>query len=413
MDAFIISIGEELLIGQTINTNAAWMAAQLNTAGIEVKEIRVITDRHEEILDTLKAAADRADLVLITGGLGPTRDDVTRDVLCTFFDAELVMNRQVLDDITVFFKQRGRTITDINRNQAMVPDKARIIRNPYGTAPGFWFTQAGKSFIAMPGVPYEMKEMVSKHVLPALLEKEREKYIVHKSVLTHGIGESYLVDLIGDWENNLPEEIQLAYLPSVGIVKLRLSAKGKNEERLREIIDREVEALKRIIPEYIWGFDSDTLEGVVGSLLRERGKTVCTAESCTGGYIAHRITSIPGSSAYFSGSIVAYGNQIKTGLLHIPQDLLESFGAVSKETAENMAESVLKLMNSDYAVGVTGIAGPDGGSEEKPVGTTWIAVSSQNKTFSHKYQFGDNRERNIIRASNAALAMLRELINES
>lgn len=413
MDAFIISIGEELLIGQTVNTNAAWMASQLNKAGIEVKEIRVITDRREEILDTLKAAADRSDLVLITGGLGPTRDDVTRDVLCTFFDSELVMNRQVLDDITYFFKQRGRTITETNRNQAMVPDKARIIRNPYGTAPGFWFNQAGKIFIAMPGVPYEMKEMVSKHVLPALLKKEREQYIIHRTVLTHGIGESYLVDLIGDWENNLPEEVQLAYLPSVGIVKLRLTAKGKDEEKLREIIEKEVEALKRIIPEYIWGFDDDTLEGVAGSLLRERKETVCTAESCTGGAIAGRITSVAGSSAYFKGSIVAYANQVKTNLLGIKPDVLQSHGAVSQETAEHMAQSARKLLHSDYAAGVTGIAGPDGGTEEKPVGTTWIAVSSHNKTMSRKYHFGDNRERNIIRASNAALAMLRELILES
>ncbi len=408
MKAVIISIGEELLTGLTVNTNAAWIAMQLNHAGIEVIETRVVTDNTDDILRTLRSVEQMVPLVLITGGLGPTRDDVTREVLCRYFDASLVLDQQVLDDITRFFAMRGRKITDINRGQALVPDKAEIIRNPYGTAPGFWFKKEGRSVIAMPGVPYEMKEMVNKHIVPALMKKPREQYLVHKTILTHGIGESYLAERIAGWEDNLPENISLAYLPSAGIVKLRITAKGQHEQPLHKAIEEQVKKLLQLVPEYVWGYDNDTLEGVTGQMLKDQGKTVSTAESCTGGYIAHKITSIPGSSAWFAGTIVAYHNRVKQEILNVSPQLIRTHGAVSRKVAEEMAENVKKLLNTDYAIGVTGIAGPDGGSKEKPVGTSWIAIATGSGVNSRKFKFGDNRERNISRTANAALAMLIE-----
>ncbi len=411
MKAFIISIGEEMLIGQTVNTNAAWMASALNDVGVEVDEIRVITDEREAIQRTLKDGTERCSLVLVTGGLGPTRDDVTRDVLCHFFESDLVLNQQVLEDITQYLKDRGRVVSELNRDQAMVPDKANVLRNPFGTAPGFWFSAGKTHCIAMPGVPYEMKEMMSKQVLPALEEMGREQYILHKTVLTHGIGESDLARLLSGWEDSLHEDIQLAYLPSTGIVKLRLTAKGKSMERLEQMVEAEVDKLRKLIPEYIWGYDDDTLEGVVGNLLKEKGQTLSTAESCTGGYIAHRITGVPGSSAYYAGSVVAYENRIKEEMLQVDHGLLQTHGAVSRETAESMAKGIRNKLKTTYGIGVTGVAGPQGGTEEKPVGTVWVAVATPgDEVTSKKYQFGDKRERNIIRAANAALALLRSLL---
>ncbi len=408
MKAFIISIGEEMLIGQTVNTNAAWMASALNDIGVEVDEIRVITDDRDDIHRTLQDGVDRCSLVLITGGLGPTRDDVTRDVLCGFFESKLVLNQQVLDDITQYLKDRGRVVSELNRDQAMVPDKAKIIRNPFGTAPGFWFSTGKTHCIAMPGVPYEMKEMMGKHVLRALEDMGREQYILHRTVLTHGIGESDLARKLSDWEDSLPSDMQLAYLPSTGIVKLRLTAKGKSMERLEHRVDNEVDKLIKLIPEYIWGYDDDSLEAVVGQMLKEQNATLSTAESCTGGYIAHRITGVPGSSAYYAGSVVAYENRIKEKMLQVDHGLLQTHGAVSRETAESMAKGIRNKLKTTYGIGVTGIAGPEGGTEEKPVGTVWVAVAApDDEVTSKKYQFGDKRERNIIRAGNAALALLR------
>ncbi len=413
MQAFIVSIGEELLIGQTVNTNAAWTAAQLNQVGIEVREVRVIADKKTEILRCIREAEGMAGLVLITGGLGPTRDDVTRDALCEYFDSRLVVNKEVLDDITVYMERRGRKVSDVNRDQARVPEKASIIRNPYGTAPGFWFKKGDRSFIAMPGVPYEMKEMVLNHIMPALEAAPRKKHIVHKTVLTHGVGESVLMELIAGWEDGLPDAVKLAYLPSMGIVKLRLTATGKDKELLVKLIGRELKELQKIIPEYIWGYDDDSLEGVTGHLLAKKEKSLATAESCTGGFIAHKITSIPGSSAYFKGSIVAYANQAKEDLLGVSHTLTETQGAVSREVAEEMARGARQVLNADYAIGVTGIAGPGGGNKNKPAGTTWIAIAGEHDVASRKFAFGDNRERNIIRAANAALAMLKDFLERT
>ncbi len=407
MKALILSIGEELLTGQTVNTNAAWMARQLNLAAVEVEEIRVIHDKRDDIRRSLQEVDPAISLVLITGGLGPTRDDVTRDVLCEHFDARLVPDQEVLNDITTYFTQRGREVTGINRDQAMVPNKARVLRNPNGTAPGMWFELDGRSCIAMPGVPFEMKEMMRNLVMPALLEKQGDRHILHKTVLTQGVGESALMEIIEGWEDNLPEDIQLAYLPSTGIVKLRLTGRGSHKSQLEEVINGQIDRLKQIIPEYIWGYDDDTLEGVLGEKLRERGLTLTTAESCTGGYLAHRITSVAGSSDYFTGGIIAYDNRVKTGpLLGVDTRLIDSHGAVSREVAEAMALGAREGMHTDLAVATTGIAGPGGGTTNKPVGTTWIAIASEKGVHSKHYAFGNNRGRNLILAANAAMAML-------
>ncbi len=406
MKACIISIGEELLIGQTINTNAAWMAARLNELGIETHEIVVITDRHEEILRSLGSCGERADLVLITGGLGPTRDDVTKHTLCEYFSTGLVFDEQIWDDVKTRLTNLGRTVTDFNREQALVPQKAKALRNPFGTAPGLWFRDAEKIYVAMPGVPHEMREMMISHILPALQELPREQHIIHKNVLTQGIGESALAEKLSHWEDQLPPFIQLAYLPSMSRVKLRLTAKGENKEFLNNAIEKEVEKIRAIVPEQIWGYDDDTMESIIGKLLKKHGLTLATAESCTGGYMAHVITSIPGASAYFKGSIVAYDNTIKQQILGVNQADLEKYGAVSEEVACQMATGLKKLFNVDYAVGITGIAGPDGGTKEKPVGTTWIAVAGKTGCESKLFRIADNRERHIVRATRSAMGML-------
>ncbi len=408
MDASIISIGNELLTGQTVNTNAAWIASRLNLAGFAVREIQVVGDEESEILRAISSAAEHASLVLITGGLGPTRDDITKHTLCQYFNCSLQEDPAVLKDIREFFRRRGLEITELNRHQALLPDKATALRNPGGTAPGLWFRQNNTTFIAMPGVPFEMKEMMDHQVIPALEKQGGKQFIIHKTILTQGIGESTLAELIAVWESSLPETIQLAYLPSPGIVRLRLTAQGDREQVLKRLIDQKVEELHLIIPEFIWGYDDDTLEGITGEILKQHGLRLGTAESCTGGYIAHRITSIPGSSEWFNGCIAAYANLAKEKLLNVSPELIRNHGAVSREVAEAMATGAQKALNCHYAIGISGIAGPGGGTKEKPVGTVYISVAGPSSVISRKYQFGDNRERNIIRAGNAALALLKE-----
>lgn len=410
-NAEIISIGEELLIGQTINTNAAWMATQMNNIGIAVHHIVVITDDQEEIERSLELALSRADIVLITGGLGPTRDDVTKNALCNYFDSKLRMDETVLEDITGFFNNRGLRMIELNELQAMVPEKATVIRNPYGTAPGLWFAQGGKVVVAMPGVPFEMQHMVNSYVIPELEKWPRRRHILHKTILTTGIGESFLARKIAAWEDQLPRHIKLAYLPSPGIVKLRLTCTGEDRVLIEEAISEEVRKLLKIIPKYIWGFDEEKLEQKAGHALKLHKLTLATAESCTGGYLAHRITSVPGSSSYFKGSVIAYDNQVKTQVLSVEKTLIDQYGAVSQEVVEQMALNVRKLMKTDLGIALSGIAGPEGGTEDKPAGTVWIAVSGPEETISQRFSFGDNRERNIIRASVSALGMLLKIIN--
>ncbi len=406
----IITIGDELLIGQVVNTNASWMAKHLNDNGADVRQITSISDAESEIIRALKEAESRVDLILITGGLGPTHDDITKDVLCRYFQTYLVEDSNVLEAVQTFFQRKGLVLTELNRNQAMVPKGCTVIQNPLGTAPGLAFHKNGKLFVAMPGVPYEMKHIMQSFVFQWLKDNYKGNIILHKTIMTQGIGESFLAVKIEKWVKELPESIKLAYLPSPGIVRLRLSMKGNNRDEMEKKLQAETDKLKVLIPEYFWGFDDEKLETVVGSLLKELNSSVCTAESCTGGYIAHRITGVAGSSYYFKGSLIAYDNDVKKGLLKVPARILKESGAVSKEVVEIMAREACKLLNTDYAVSVSGIAGPDGGTPDKPVGTVWIAVAGPDVLISKRFLFGDERERNIIRAGNAALGLLRSVL---
>lgn len=410
MQAEIISIGEELLIGQTTNTNASWLAGELNAAGIGVSRVTAIGDEPDEIVEILDEASQRVKVVLVTGGLGPTRDDVTKTAIGRFFETEMAINNMVLSDIALFFRARGLDLTETNRQQALVPKNAKILRNAFGTAPGLWLERNKKIFVFMPGVPHEMKSMVSTHLIPKLKKRFKGQHIIHKTILTHGIGESFLSEMISDWENRLPPSIQLAYLPSPGVVKLRLSGRGEDKAILSREILQQVEKLQALIPQYIWGHDDQRLEELLGALLKKKKKTLVLAESCTGGYIAHRITSIAGSSAYFKGSVVTYSNELKEMLLGIDPALIAAHGAVSQEVAEQMAKAARIKLQADYAAAVTGIAGPSGGTPGKPVGTVWIAVAGEKNLKSKRFQFGDTRDRNIIRAGTAALGMLKDFL---
>lgn len=407
MKAEIVTIGDELLIGQVIDTNSAWLGEQLSLAGIKVHQITSISDDREHILTTLEEASARADVILITGGLGPTRDDVTKQVLCEYFDTYLVFNQQAFENIERLFGSRGTAVTGVNRRQAEVPAVCTPLPNPEGTAPGMWFEKYGKFFISMPGVPFEMKTMFTTQVMPRLAKKTSANLIVHKTILTQGVGESFLASLIEDWEDNLPKNIKLAYLPQPGIVRLRLTAAGDNRPELDKQLEVQERALHRLIPDLIFGYGNDTMEEVVGRMLKLSGKTLGTAESCTGGYIAHLVTGIPGSSAYFKGSVVAYSNEIKIKTLGVNESDLVNYGAVSEHVVRQMAEGARTQLGTDYALAVSGIAGPDGGSDEKPVGTTWIALATPKKTIARKYLFGEHRGRNIRKAALEALNMMR------
>ena len=408
--ATIINIGDELLIGQVINTNAAWIGEQLNLIGISIKQVFVIPDQESDILNALENAENSSEVIIITGGLGPTKDDITKETLCKFFNSELVFHQESYDNIIRLFEKRFRVIQDVNKRQADIPAACTPIHNANGTAPGMWFEKNENIFISMPGVPFELKSMMEDYILPKLQEKYSDQVIIHKTILTQGIGESALAEIISEWEDNLPENIKLAYLPQPGIVRLRLSCIGQERVKLQEQLDKEVDTLKQLIPDLIYGFDTDKLEEIVGKLLLKNKSTLATAESCTGGNIAHLITSIAGSSNYFIGSVVAYSNEVKTQKLGVKENTLIDYGAVSEQCVIEMAEGIKSSLNTDYSIAVSGIAGPDGGTETKPVGTIWIAVSGPTKTIAKKYTFGTNRERNIRMASVAALNLLRKLL---
>ncbi len=410
MKAEIITIGDEILIGQIVDTNSAWMGEQLNLYGIEVYQITSVHDSREHILTAVDNARENADLVLITGGLGPTKDDITKHTLCEYFNTRLVLNEDVLAWVQEMLTRRGVQVNQLNRDQALVPESCTVIPNGTGTAPGMWFEKDDTIFVSMPGVPFEMMHMMENEILPRLQRTGKTKSIYHKTVLTQGLPESMLAETIAEWENNLPSFIKLAYLPSALMVKLRLSAYGTDSDLLKAEVEKQIDILKTIIPEYIFGYNDETLAGVVGKKLTELGCTLSTAESCTGGNIAHFITSNPGSSAYFKGSVVAYSNEIKEQLLKVEPESLEKYGAVSEQVAREMALGIKKLMNTDYAISTTGIAGPDGGTDEKPVGTVWIAVAGKNEVITKKFNFWHNRERNILRSTQSALNLLRCLI---
>jgi nicotinamide-nucleotide amidase len=411
MKAEIISIGDELLIGQVINTNSSWMATQLNLIGIDIVQITVISDKKKAILQSIENAFNRADLVLMTGGLGPTNDDITKLCICEFYDSKLIFDETSYQRIKKLFAQRGFAVTELNRQQAEVPDKCEVIPNFNGTASGMWFKEKGKILISMPGVPFEMKSMMIDFVIPRLRDMSKVK-LYHKTVHIQGIGESFLADLIKDWENALPKNIKLAYLPQPGLIRLRLSASGNIEDKLEIEVNAQIEKLKIIIPDLIFGYDEDLLEAVISKLLIPQHKTLATAESCTGGYLSHLITSIAGSSAYYKGSIIAYSNEVKTKILGVNTETLNQYGAVSKECVIEMATNVRQLLQTDYSIAVSGIAGPDGGSEEKPVGTIWIAVASEKAVMAEKYLHGEDRGRNIRKSALSALMLLRKLIQQ-
>jgi nicotinamide-nucleotide amidase len=410
MKAELITIGDEILIGQIVDTNSAWMGQQLNLQGIEVYQVTSVHDNHDHILKAFQEAENRVDLVLITGGLGPTKDDITKKCLCEYFETELVYHSEVFEHVRSLLSSRNVVINQLNRDQALLPANCTVLHNSAGTASGMWFERNNTIFVSMPGVPFEMEAIMTEEVFPRLVQLGITQSIVHKTVLTIGLPESMLAEKIEKWESALPEFIKLAYLPSPLMVRLRLSAYGSDKSLLEAEIANQVKELLTIIPENIFGFDHDNLAMVIGRTLVESSQTLAVAESCTGGNIAHYVTSNPGSSAYFKGGVIAYSNEIKTSLLNVPSEIINKFGAVSQEVAEAMAQGARKVLQTDYSVATTGIAGPDGGTEEKPVGTVWIAVAGPSGVKSKMYLFKHNRERNIIRTSQTALNMLRTFI---
>ena len=410
MKAEIITIGDELLIGQTIDTNSAWMGAELSLAGFDVHKKTTIHDNRSDILQALSDSSGKSDVVLITGGLGPTSDDITKQTLCEFFNTKLVLDEEVLDMIGKMMLRRNFPMNENNRRQAEVPESCKVLTNAAGTAPGMWFEKDDTIFISMPGVPVEMKYIMNRHVLPALKKRFTSQVIIHRNVMTYGAPEARLAEILAGFEAGLPGHIKLAYLPSSGIIKLRLTGSGHDQKSVSDSVEIQVNKLYTIIPDLIYGENEESLELVIGKLLREKKKTLCTSESCTGGNIAHLITCVPGSSDYFVGSVIAYSNSVKIQLLGIDERIIEKEGAVSEPVIRTMAEGAKRILKTDYCVATSGIAGPGGGTPEKPVGTIWIAVASESGTVAEKHIFGTDRIANITRFSLVALNMLRKQI---
>ena len=394
--AEIVTIGDEILYGQITDTNSQWISAELDKIGIKTIRKSSVGDDEQQILNILQEATQRADIILMTGGLGPTKDDITKKTLAKFFDVEMVINETVIQQIEKFFKERNIPMLETNRQQAAIPSNATYITNRMGTAPGMWFEQNGKIFISMPGVPREMKTLMEEQMLPRIQEHFHTPVIFHRIIKTFGKGESHLADIIKDWEDNLPENIKLAYLPNYGHVRLRLTGVGQDEETLKQQVMAEEEKVKPLINKYIYGYDNDTLEENLGNLLVEHNKTVATAESCTGGYLAHLFTKVPGSSRYLMGGIVAYSNEIKMNRLGVKEQTLIDHGAVSEQTIREMAENVREKFGTDIGVASSGVAGPGGGSEEKPVGTVWIAYADAQGTYSKKLMLTPQHVRQIL-----------------
>lgn len=412
MNAEIITIGDELLIGQVIDTNSAWIAQELNKVGVKVNYRIAVGDNKTDILMALSTAEQRSDIIIITGGLGPTKDDETKPALCEFFNTKLIQNKEVLEWVTQIFKMRNLPIIDTNIAQSFVPENCEVLWNDSGTAPGMWFNKNHKVFISMPGVPFEMKSIFTKHALPKLSSTFAFPVIYHRTIQTISIGESFLARKIEALENNLPAHIKLAYLPSVGMVRLRFSAYGENKLKLIEEVNVIVNELYDLIGEYIFGEGDDSIQQTIGLLLNGRNETLATAESCTGGFLSHLITSVAGSSAYFKGSIVSYANEIKQQELEVSDEILKEHGAVSEACVLHMANNIRTKFNTTYGIATSGIAGPGGGTTTKPVGTVWIAVSSPSHTIAKHFNMGDNRERTILRSALMAMDLLRKLILE-
>lgn len=409
MFAEIITIGDELLIGQVTDTNSAWMGRELNKAGIEVIRVVSVRDRANEIIEAVDAAMDRADIVLMTGGLGPTKDDITKQTLCAYFGTELVFSEEVFENIERVLAGRI-PMNALNKSQAMVPKDCLVINNRVGSASVSWFERNGKVLVSMPGVPQEMTTVMTEEVIPRLRRRFDTDVIVHKTFTVKNYPESVLAEKLEPWEAALPESLKLAYLPKPGIIRLRLTGRGKDEEEIRSLMKIEATGLKKILGGDIFDEDDTPLEIIIGNLLNNKNLTVSTAESCTGGSIAARLTSIPGSSNYFQGGVVAYSNEVKEALLHVSPQTLEQHGAVSEETVIEMVKGAMKAMKTDCAVSTSGIAGPGGGTKEKPVGTVWIAAAYKNEIRTMKQETDRGREMNVERAVNNALLMLLELL---
>lgn len=405
MKVEIITIGDELLIGQVVNTNASWMGAELNRYGFEASRITTVSDKGDAIKESVRESLNRCDIVLLTGGLGPTRDDITKQVLCDLFETHLVFDETVYQDVVSFLKGRINVINGLNRSQAMVPEACTVIRNEMGTAPIMWFDGGIKVVVAMPGVPSEMKHSMTHQILPRLKEQFHPHLILHKTILVAQLPESVLAEQISEWEESLPDSLSLAYLPAPGRVRLRLTARGQDEVEMREMIESRVIALQSLIGTYIYGYDDEMPEVEVGRELTHRGQTLAVAESCSGGYLSHLITSVAGSSCYFKGGVVAYSNEVKVDVLGVLSSSIADYGAVSREVAEQMAIGVRERLGADYGIATTGFAGPGGGSDENPVGTIWIAWATPEGIYSKKFNFGGIRERNILRSGETALIL--------
>lgn len=410
--ASIITIGDELLIGQVIDTNSAWISQQLNNIGVWVHHRVAVGDVRDDIWNALDEEVKRSDIILITGGLGPTADDITKPLLCEYFGGTLIMHQPTLEHVTYLFEQvfkRPGAMLERNKKQAEVPDVCTVLKNERGTAPGMLFEKNGKIFISMPGVPHEMQGIMKDHVFGLIKSRYNMPHIGHRTLLTAGQGESMLAEMIQGWEVNLPSNIKLAYLPNYGMVRLRLTGTGE-KETIEAALNEQFSLLKELVKEYLVADEDIAMNEVVGRMLKASGKTVTTAESCTGGYIAHLITAIPGSSAYFHGGVISYDNRIKQQVLGVQASTIAQYGAVSAETVTEMAKGALKMMQTDYAIAVSGIMGPDGGSDEKPVGTVWVAVGNNDKIEAKKLWFRFDRKRNIELTSINALNLLRIFI---
>ncbi len=412
MKATIVTIGDEILIGQIVDTNSGFIAKALDKIGVEIHEMISISDNKKHIINTFSQLQNQVDLVVITGGLGPTKDDITKRTFCEYFNDELIRNQVVEDHIVDLF-QRVLKIeaSQVNKDQALVPSQCQILHNANGTAPGMWMKKENTVFISLPGVPYEMKAIVTDAIIPKIVAEYKRPYIIHKTILTYGQGESIVAERIENWENNLPDFIKLAYLPSPGRVRLRLSARGTDKELLTQTIEKNVIALTKIIGDIIVGFDdNETIEVMVGRLLTQHNKTIATAESCTGGKIAQVLTSVAGASNYFSGSVVSYKTQTKIDVLNIPEEVFITNDVVSGEVAKQMALSVQQLMNTDYAIATTGNAGPTSGDSKTQIGTVFIALATPAEVIVIEYNFGQPRDKVIDRAVNKSLEMLQKEI---
>jgi nicotinamide-nucleotide amidase len=412
MLAEIITIGDEILIGQIVDTNSAWMAQQLNAVGIRVKQITSVSDDRQHILNALNEAQGRVDIILITGGLGPTKDDITKTTLAEYFNTGFVLNEATLKNVERIFARYNRPLLEVNHNQAMVPANCEVLVNQNGTAPGMWFNHEGKVYVSMPGVPFEMMYLMEEQVIPRLKAQFKLPHIVHNTLLTVGVGESFLAEMIADIEDKLPAHIKLAYLPKLGMVRLRLSAQGEDITSLTSEVEQYADQIAERVGKAVVAREDIPIEKAILNKMEVKGLTLSVAESCTGGYIAHLFTQHPGSSKVFLGGAVSYAYELKESILGVKNETLWQHGAVSEETATEMMQGALRNFKSDYAIAVTGIAGPDGGTPDKPVGTVWIAVGNKYKSIIKKFTFGNKRIQNIERTATTALGLLNTLLTE-